>query len=58
MQERSPENAHWRLVGFIQLLTFSKEWCMLATYEELDLVRIIGEENVNYQKRVPKRFIR
>jgi protein-S-isoprenylcysteine O-methyltransferase Ste14 len=30
----------------------------MATYEERDLIRILGEQYLNYQKRVPKWFIR
>jgi protein-S-isoprenylcysteine O-methyltransferase Ste14 len=30
----------------------------MATYEEKDLVRILGEEYIAYQKRVPKWFPR
>jgi protein-S-isoprenylcysteine O-methyltransferase Ste14 len=30
----------------------------MATYEERDLIRILGEQYLNYQKRVSKWFIR
>jgi protein-S-isoprenylcysteine O-methyltransferase Ste14 len=35
-------------------LFFFYDW--MATYEEQDLIRILGEQYVNYQKRVPKWF--
>ena len=40
------------------LILFFILYDKMATYEENDLIRILGEEYVAYQKRVPKWFPR
>jgi protein-S-isoprenylcysteine O-methyltransferase Ste14 len=36
------------------LIVFLVFYDKMATYEEEDLIRVLGEEYVAYQKRVPK----
>ncbi len=42
------------LLSFGVWIAFFIFYDTMATYEEKDLIRILGEEYVNYQKRVPK----
>jgi protein-S-isoprenylcysteine O-methyltransferase Ste14 len=46
--------ANLSVVSFLVWLVFFIFYDKMATYEEKDLVRIIGEEYIAYQKRVPK----
>jgi protein-S-isoprenylcysteine O-methyltransferase Ste14 len=46
------------LLSFGVWLAFFILYNKMATYEEKDLIRILGEEYVTYQKRVPKLFPR
>ena len=42
------------LASLVIWLAFFLFYDKMATYEERDLARILGEEYINYQKRVPK----
>jgi len=44
------------LLSFGVWLTFFILYDKMTTYEEKDLIRILGEEYIAYQKRVPKWF--
>ena len=46
--------ANLSVLSFLVWLVFFIFYDRMATYEEKDLVRIIGEEYIAYQKRVPK----
>jgi len=46
------------LLSFGVWLTFFILYDKMATYEEKGLIRILGEEYIEYQKRVPKWFPR
>lgn len=46
------------LLSFAVWLAFSIFYDKMATYEEKDLIRILGEKYVAYQQRVPKWFPR
>jgi len=46
------------LLSFGVWLAFFVLYDEMATYEEKNLIRILGEEYVAYQKRVPKWFPR
>ena len=46
------------LLSLVIWLGFFIFYDKMATYEENDLIRILGEEYINYQKRVPKWFPR
>ena len=48
--------AEFSIIAFVawMVLFIACDW--MATYEEKDLVRTLGEEYINYQKKVPKWF--
>ncbi|UCH32199.1 MAG: isoprenylcysteine carboxylmethyltransferase family protein [Candidatus Bathyarchaeota archaeon] len=46
------------LLSFGVWITFFIFYDKMATYEEKDLIRLLGEEYIEYQKRVPKWFPR
>ena len=46
------------LLSLMIWLRFFIFYDKMTTYEENDLIRMLGEEYINYQKRVPKWFPR